>query len=496
MISTPQRETEMNEAASAHNVAYNRTKIVATLGPASAPIEVMEDMIRAGLDVFRINFSHGDYAAVEQLIRNVRELNRRLGRHIAMLADLQGPKLRIGEVENNSVELVPGKQLVFTTEKMIGNAERVYITYPEFPKDVKPGENILIDDGKLILRTLSTNGKDEVIAVVEHGGILSSKKGVNLPNTKVSLPCLTEKDKKDLEFAVRHGIDWIGLSFVRSGADIIELKHIIRELDPQSTARVIAKIEKPEALNDIDNIIRETDGLMVARGDLGVEVPMQRVPVIQKMLVKKCLAASKPVIIATQMMESMITNPSPTRAEVNDVANSVMDGADAVMLSGETSVGKHPARVIEAMSKIIAQVEEAYDLYYLTRPPAGSSPDRYISDQVCYAAGQIAKQTDAAAIITMTHSGYTAFRISSYRPKAGVFVFTGNYAILTQLNLVWGVRGFYYDKNISTDHTIADIKFILKKGGYVASNDFIINVASIPLSEKGKTNMIKLTQVE
>ncbi|TND10192.1 MAG: pyruvate kinase [Bacteroidetes bacterium] len=480
----------------AHRIAYNRTKIVATIGPASSSAEMLEEMVIAGADVFRINFSHGDYAAVESVIKNIREVNRKLGTHIAMLADLQGPKLRIGEIENNGVELVPGAEIIFTTKQMTGNAQKVYITYPQFPKDVKPGENILVDDGKLILRTVSTNGTDEVVAVVEHGGILSSKKGVNLPNTKVSLPCLTEKDLRDLTFAIEHRIDWIGLSFVRSGHDIIELKHIIRQIDPESTARVIAKIEKPEALNDIDHIIRETDGLMVARGDLGVEVPMERVPVIQKMLVKKCLEASKPVIIATQMMESMITNPSPTRAEVNDVANSVMDGADAVMLSGETSVGKHPARVISAMSKIIAHIEQERDIYYMERPPLMSTSDRQISDQICYAGGQLAKQTNATAIITMTHSGYTAFRISSYRPKASVFVFTGNYAILTQLNLVWGVRGFYYDKNISTDHTIADIKFILKRAGYVATNDYIINIASIPLNEKGKSNMIKLTLVD
>jgi pyruvate kinase len=477
-------------------VQYNRTKIVATLGPASSSPEMLEEMARAGCDVFRINFSHGDYSVVEEQIKNIREINRKLGLHVSILGDLQGPKLRIGEVENNSVELVEGNELVFTTNKMMGNAGRVFMTYQQFPKDVKAGETVLIDDGKLVLKVISTNGIDEVKSVVVHGGILSGKKGVNLPNTKVSLPCLTEKDIKDLEFALKLQFDWIGLSFVRSGADIIELKHLIQKLDAHSNTKVIAKIEKPEAILDIDNIIRETDGLMVARGDLGVEVPMQRVPVLQKMLVKKCLEATKPVIIATQMMESMITNISPTRAEVNDVANSVMDGADAVMLSGETSVGKHPAKVIEAMSKIITQVEEEHDLYYSARVPYFSSGERYLSENICYAATQLAKQVDATAIITMTHSGYTAFRVSSYRPKANIFVFTDNFSILTQLSLVWGVRGFYYDKNISTDHTIADIKFMLKKGGYVVKDDFIINIASIPLSEKGKTNMIKLTSVE
>ncbi|MCK6639636.1 MAG: pyruvate kinase [Bacteroidia bacterium] len=477
-------------------IQYNRTKIVATLGPASSSPEILEEMVKAGADVFRINFSHGDYSAVEEQLANIAAVNRKLGTHTALLGDLQGPKLRIGEVENNGVQLVEGAQLYFTTEKMIGNASKVYITYPQFPRDVKAGENILIDDGKLVLRVDSTNGKDEVVATVLHGGILSSKKGVNLPNTKISLPCLTEKDLKDLEFALKHKFDWIGLSFVRSAADIIELKGIIRNYDSGCKSKVIAKIEKPEAVADIDSILAETDAIMVARGDLGVEVPMQRVPVIQKMLVKKCRAASKPVIIATQMMESMITNISPTRAEVSDVANSVMDGADAVMLSGETSVGKHPHKVIGAMSKIIAQVEEESDIYYSAMSDRVSAPERYLSDQICYAATQLSKQVDASAIITMTHSGYTAFKVSSYRPKANVFVFTENYSILTQLSLVWGVRGFYYNKDISTDHTIADIKFILKKEGLIAKDEFIINIASIPISEKGKTNMIKLTQVE
>jgi pyruvate kinase len=477
-------------------VQYNRTKIVATLGPASSSPAMLEEMAHAGCDVFRINFSHGDYTAVEAQIKNIRDINRKLGTHVSILGDLQGPKLRVGEMENNGVELVEGAEFHFTTHKMIGTAQKAYMTYQQFPKDVKADEMVLIDDGKLVLRVISTNGVDEVKTIVEHGGILSSKKGVNLPNTKVSLPCLTEKDIEDLKFALRHQFDWIGLSFVRSGADIIELKHLIKELDPKSKLKVIAKIEKPEAIVDIDNIIRETDALMVARGDLGVEVPMQRVPVLQKMLVKKCLEASKPVIIATQMMESMITNISPTRAEVNDVANSVMDGADAVMLSGETSVGRHPAKVIMAMSKIITQVEEEHDIYYPDRKPFFVKNERYLSDNICYAATQLAKQVDATAIITMTHSGYTALRVASYRPKANIFVFTDNYSILSQLSLVWGVRGFYYDKNISTDHTVADIKFILKKDGYIVQNDFIINIASIPLSEKGKTNMIKLTEVE
>jgi|APLak6261678615_1056124.scaffolds.fasta_scaffold00018_83 pyruvate kinase len=476
-----------------------RTKIVATLGPASSSAEVIEQMILAGADVCRINFSHGSYENVLQQINTIRELNKKLGTHTAILADLQGPKLRIGVVENNGVELVAGKEIIITTKECTGTAERVYITYPQFPKDVKVGENILIDDGKLLLETVSTNGVDEVKAVIRHGGILSSKKGVNLPNTKVSLPCLTEKDLKDLDFALTNHVDWVGLSFVRSAADIIELKHLIANFNQKIRTRVVAKIEKPEAILEIDNIIKETDALMVARGDLGVEVPMQQVPIIQKMLVRKCLEQSKPVIIATQMMESMITNISPSRAEVNDVANSVMDGADAVMLSGETSVGNHPAKVVAAMTKIIQHVEQESDDIYNREnaaPEVNIHNDRFLSDSICYTAAKMAQRTSAAAIVTMTHSGYTALKLASHRPKANIFVFTDNYDILTTLNLVWGVKGFYYDKNISTDHTIADIKFILKKNGMVKPNDLVINIASIPLSEKGKSNMIKLSAVE
>lgn len=476
-----------------------RTKIVATLGPASSSPEVIEEMILAGADVCRINFSHGAYDKVLEQISTIRAINKKLGKHTAILADLQGPKLRIGVVKDNGVELVAGKQIIITTVECEGTADKIYITYPQFPKDVKVGENILIDDGKLLLETVSTNGKDEVVAIVRHGGILSSKKGVNLPNTKVSLPCLTEKDLKDLDFALTHKVDWVGLSFVRSASDIIELKHLIKNFDQNVRTRVVAKIEKPEAILDIDNIIKETDALMVARGDLGVEVPMQEVPVIQKMLVKKCLEQSKPVIIATQMMESMITNISPSRAEVNDVANSVMDGADAVMLSGETSVGNHPAKVVAAMTKIIEHAEansNIYDRGDYEAPEVDLRNERFLSDSICFTAAKMAQRTSAAAIVTMTHSGYTAFKLSSHRPKAEIFVFTDNYDILTTLNLVWGVRGFYYDKNISTDHTIADIKFMLKKSGMVKTNDLVINIASIPLSEKGKANMIKLSAVE
>ncbi len=470
-----------------------RTKIVATLGPASTDIGVIEQLINAGVNVCRINFSHGSYENVLTQIKNVRAINHKLHTHVAILADLQGPKLRIGVVENNGVELIVGKEIVITTKECIGTAERVYITYPQFPKDVKAGENILIDDGKLLLKVIETNGEDEVKSVVVYGGMLSSKKGVNLPNTKVSLPCLTEKDLKDLDFALEHNVEWIGLSFVRSVTDIVDLKAIIKKKN--KSARVIAKIEKPEALNGIDNIIDMSDGIMVARGDLGVELPMEQVPLVQKMLVRKCLAASTPIIIATQMMESMITNFAPTRAEVNDVANAVLDGADAVMLSGETSVGKYPVKVIEAMTRIIKNVEAEESIYYKEHEPTTRN-QTFVADSICFNACVMSKQADVKAIVTMTNSGYTAFKLASQRPQANIFIFTDNESLLTTLNLLWGVQGFYYDKYESTDQTISETLEILKNKKLVVEDDLVINIVSMPMKERGRTNMLKLSQIK
>ncbi len=471
---------------------YTKTKIIATIGPSSSSKKVLEDMIQAGVNVCRINFSHGSYEDHAKVIENVRELNKKLGTHIAILADVQGPKLRVGEMKDGSVELKAGKEIRITTEKCIGTAEQVYTNYEKFPDDVKVGDKVLLDDGKIMLEVLKTNKQNEVIAKIIQGGKLSSNKGMNLPNTKVSLPCLTEKDLKDLNFALEQNVEWIGLSFVRSARDIIELKHIIA--NNHKKCRVIAKIEKPEAIKNIDAIIKETDGIMVARGDLGVEMPMESVPLIQKMIVKKCMRVSKPVIIATQMMESMIENLSASRAEVNDVANSVMDGADALMLSGETSVGKHPIQVIENMKRIILCIEQDNELYNLKHTPEFAK-DRYISDSICYTACTLAEQSQAKAIVTMTNSGYSAFKVASHRPNCMIFIFTENQSMLNTLNLVWGVQGFYYNKYVSTDHTIADIKFKLKEEGWLQEGDLIINIASIPIMEKGQSNVVKLSAV-
>ena len=472
---------------------FNRTKIIATIGPASSSEKALEELMIAGVDVFRLNSSHGTYEEFSRVIADIRKLNLKHNHHTAVLVDLQGPKIRVGEITNGSVELEIGEQIILTTDDVQGTKEKIQINYDGFPKDVKAGENILIDDGKIQLTIIETNSKNNVKAVVVNGGTLLPRKGVNLPNTKISLPSLTEKDHEDLMFALEQKAEWIGLSFVRTSADIRHLKDIIAK--EGNFTKVIAKIEKPEAIKDIDNIIRDADAVMVARGDLGVEMPMEEVPLIQKMLVRKCLLASRPVIIATQMMESMITNFSPTRAEVNDVANSVIDGADAVMLSGETSVGKFPVKAVEYMQNIIATVEKKNYKYNRLHQPGSDSPT-YISDSVCYNACVMASQVGAKVIAGMTRSGYTAFHVSAQRPAASVIIFTDNLPLLTVLSLVWGVRGFYYDRYVSTDETIADIQKILKEKKILQENDILINIASIPLSERGTANMVKLSRVK
>lgn len=470
----------------------NRAKIVATIGPASAAKPVLRKMIKEGMNVARINFSHSNHEDAAEIVNNIRDLNQELNTVVAILADLQGPKLRVGEVQEHQI-LKPGDILKFKTDQeFVGTSKQVYMSYPEFPKDVQKGERILLDDGKLMLEAISTNNADLVEAKVIQGGPLKSKKGVNLPNTKVSIPCLTEKDIADLHCALDLEIEWIGLSFVRNANDVIELRDIIDERN--SEAKIISKIEKPEAVADIRAILRETDGLMVARGDLGVEIPMQEVPVLQKELVLMCRRASKPVIIATQMMESMIENMSPTRAEVNDVANSVLDGSDAVMLSGETSVGTDPVQVIKTMYKIIVEVEETSEIRQDDNPPIRRN-ERYISDAICYNSCKVADQVRAKAIITMTHSGYTGFKISSHRPSAEIFVFTHNKSILTSLSLLWGTHVYYYDRFESTDNTIQEIKGILKEKGLVSKGDLVINIASIPIYDKGMTNMLKISEI-
>ena len=470
-----------------------KTKIVATLGPATSTKEILTELAFSGVNVFRINFSHADYDDVKERVKQIREINEENGYNVAILADLQGPKLRVGVMEEDVI-LEDGAEFVFTTDQCVGNNQKAFMTYQSFPRDVKPGEQILVDDGKLQFEVISTDKKLNVVTKVIVGGALSSKKGVNLPNTKISLPALTDKDKKDAIFALSLDVDWIALSFVRTPEDLRILRDLIAQ-NSEYRVPVIAKIEKPEAVENIDLLIPYCDGLMVARGDLGVEIPMQEVPLIQKMLVNRAKKARIPVIIATQMMETMITNSVPTRAEVNDVANSIMDGADAVMLSGETSVGKHPVRVIKKMSEIIMSVENS-PLIKVPHQAPHIRTDRFITKSLCYHAALMSKDTNAAAICTLTNSGYTAFQISAWRPQSSVLAFTTQQRILGKLNLLWGVKAFFYDENLSTDDTVIDINRIAKEKEFVTSGDIVINLTSMPVEARGMVNTLRVSEID
>lgn len=468
------------------------TKIIATIGPACSNKETLRKMIMEGLDVCRLNFSHGSHEDHEKVIDIIRELNDELGANIAILVDLQGPKLRIGEVENNELVLKEGDIIRFVTEKCVGTAERIYMSYTQFPLDVIPGEIVLVDDGKIKLEVVETNRKDSVSLNVINGGVLSSKKGVNLPNTKISLPSLTEKDIADVNFALKQDIHLIALSFVRNVRDIVALKEIIKR--SEKDVKVIAKIEKPEAIEAFDDILDYTDGVMVARGDLGVETPFDKVPVLQKQLVHKCIMKAKLVIIATQMMESMITNFMPTRAEATDVSNAVLDGADAVMLSGETSVGRYPVEVIVNMQKVINATEASG--FYLNHDytPDKSSPT-YVSDSICFNACKMAELTEAVGIVVFSFSGGTVLKISSHRPDAKIFAFTVDYHVMKQLSLVRGVNSFQVSKNVNINDAIDQATEILRKRGLVNEGDKLVYVGGIPMQKREPVNMVKISVV-
>jgi pyruvate kinase len=482
------------------NNYLKKTKIIATLGPASSDKETILELVRAGADVFRINFSHADYDLVKQTIGYIREINQENNFSVSILGDLQGPKLRIGTVKEGC-ELKPGDVLTFTNEPCEGDSEKVFMTYQKFPQDVKVGEKVLIDDGKLVLEVIDTNKIDTVKAMTIQGGALSSKKGVNLPNTEISLPALTEKDIQDALFMLNNQFDWIALSFVRHAQDLADLKEIIENHESAKTFRtpIIAKIEKPEALENIDEILSQCDAIMVARGDLGVEVPMEKVPAVQKKLVAKAKFYAKPVIIATQMMETMINSLTPTRAEVNDVANSVLDGADAVMLSGETSVGKYPGEVVRNMEKIVQNIEKT-QIFQKRKSEFpvekfDSNNDRYITNMICQSAVRIADRSDAKALVALTHSGYTAVQISAHRPNGNIIVFTSNKRALTMLNLVWGVHAYYYNLQRNTDETDVEVNMLISQLGYVQKGDFVVNLNAMPVQSGGRTNTMRLSRI-
>ena len=472
---------------------FNKTKIIATLGPSSTSKTKIKSLIQAGVNVFRVNFSHAIHSETKQTVKDIREVSSLLNRHISILGDLQGPKIRLGIVEEGVV--VKKSDTISITTKIIekGNNTLVSINYPDFPKDVSKNEIILIDDGKLILKVIKTNNLDLVETKVVQGGALKSKKGVNLPNTNISLPALTDKDKKDALFAIENCFDWIALSFVRTKKDVKQLEKLISK-NSDFKIPIIAKIEKPEAIENMSGILKAADGLMVARGDLGLEIPAEEVPLKQKLLVKKAKQARKPIIIATQMMESMIDSLTPSRAEVNDVANSVMDGADAVMLSGETSVGKYPVEVVKTMGKIIGGVENS-PLIKVPNPLIEIKSKRVVTKAICFHACNIANEIDAAAICTLTNSGYTAWQISSWRPNAVILVFTSNKRVLTQLSLLWGVRCIYYDNFVSTDKTVEEVNQLARDKGFVKNNDLVVNLAAMPVKDRGQVNTLRLSRL-
>jgi len=472
---------------------FKRTKIVATLGPACNSKTKLKNLIRAGVNVFRINFSHATYDEVDHYIEIIRELNKELDSNVAVLADLQGPKIRLGNMHPN-VSIKKGEIISFDCKShFIGDKSKASISYPDFAKDVKKGDKVLVDDGKLIFEVISTDNKSVVKLRNIQGGVISSRKGINLPNTKISTTSLTQKDKKDLFFAISKEIDWVALSFVRNAKDMQSLREIIEKKSDEKIP-IIAKIEKPEAIDNIEEIIQNSDGIMVARGDLGIEIPSEEVPLLQKKIVYLAKKHRIPVIIATQMMESMISSLKASRAEVNDVANSVMDGADAVMLSAETSVGKFPVEVVSQISKIISSVELSDQINVPASPPTIRT-NRYRTKFICYHAAKIANETGAAAITTLTNSGYTGFQVSSWRPHTNIIVFTSNKRILCRLSLLWGVKAFFYNRSVSTDKTIDEINNIVNQKGFAKKGDIIINLAAMPVKDQGMVNTLKLSEI-
>jgi len=481
------------ETGVAHS--QKRTKIVATVGPACDTYDQLLALVKAGVNVFRLNFSHGTHEDKKAVIQNIRKIISSEPFNIGILADLQGPKLRVGELENGKIELRSGDEFIFTTEKMVGTKDKIYVSYPNLCKDVQPGERIFLDDGKMELKVKEKVSDTQLRVTVMLGGSLYPKKGVNLPDSELTMPSLTEKDVQDLEFIIEQKLDWVALSFVRKAIDITDLKKRIKE--KQSKIKVIAKIEMPEALRNLRDIIVISDGVMVARGDLGVEIPIEQVPVIQKDIIRKCMHRAKPVIVATQMMESMLDRTKPNRSEVSDVANAVLEGADAVMLSGETATGNYPTLVVETMSKIISEVEKTvydYDRDDILAPQPHSPS--FLSDAICYSACKLARDSHANALVGMTQSGYTGFMLSSYRPKAPLYVFSKERSLISQLSLSWGVRAFYYAEEESLDDIIFDQINILKERGFIKKDDVIINTGSTPVELHLPTNTIKITRVE
>ena len=472
------------------NILYNKTKIIATIGPSSSDINILKEMVIAGVDVVRLNFSHGEKEFHKQIIKNVRKISEELNVPVCILQDLQGPKIRVGEILNDSIKLKDNEELKIVSKNVVGDS-RVISIDNDILYDIKSNERILIDDGKIELRVISSS-KNEVLTKIIRGGILLPRKGINFPESNISLSSITEKDIEDLHFGLDNDVDWIALSFVRSEKDIKLLRKLIMERGKET--RIIAKIEKPQAIKNIDKIIKASDGLMVARGDLGVEMPMESVPIYQKKIVDKCNKAYKPVIIATQMLESMVEQKTPTRAESNDVANAVLDGADAVMLSAESATGNYPIIAVKSMEKIISSVERSTSEIYYNFEKNKLLKNR-VNESLITAACRLSKQINAKAIVSMTKSGFTAFRVSGNRPKAKIFIVTNDKNLGNIMNIVWGVRCIFYDKTENIDLTLENIENILVKNNHLTKDDKYIVTASMPEHWESHTNMMKVNIV-
>lgn len=476
------------------NIHDRRTKIVCTIGPATNTRVKIKELVLSGMNVARLNFSHGTHEDHAKVIEAIRSVAAEMGFNIPILMDLQGPKIRVGKMKDGGQVLVEGTYVKITPENVEGTPEIIPIDFPNLVEDAKEGDVVLMDDGLLELKIIKRNENRTLDAVVVVGGLLKPRKGVNLPNVDINISAMSEKDIEDLEFGLSKGVDFVALSFVRHPRDVQELMSRIRAKG--SNAAIISKIEKPEALDFIDDIIEESDGIMVARGDLGIEIPNERVPLIQKMIIEKCQAAGKPVITATQMLDSMINNPRPTRAESSDVANAVLDGTDAVMLSGESASGKYPMEAVKTMSNICKNVELGTDrLYHTLEFKKPDWKEKQVVESISYACMRLAQFVDAKLIAVLTHSGTTARRIAKYRPNVPIIAFTDNMEVRRQLNLVWGVQSVKIDELYDTDTSVQVIETYLKEKGLLNSGDRIIIATGMPMSEKGRTNMIKVATI-
>jgi pyruvate kinase len=463
-----------------------RTKIIATIGPASSSPAVIAKLIHAGMDAARLNFSHGEQNDHVQRLRLIREEAAKAGRHIAIIQDLKGPKLRVGLMENNGVALKRGDVVSLTTKKVVGTSSLISVSYPRLVKDLQLGDTVLLDDGRLELKVIKKNTADLTCKVVR-GGVLKSNKGVNLPGAHLTLPSLSRKDREDLVFGVKQGVDYVALSFVRTAEDILHARRFIKSL--KANIPIITKIEKPEAIKNLDAIIRASDAVMVARGDLGVEMPPELVPLLQKRIIKACNEAEIPVITATQMLESMIENPQPTRAEASDVANAIIDGSDCVMLSGESAVGKYPVQSVAFMTKIAAQADQSLS----TRPPDVNIFGT--GESMAHAACRAAAELQAQAIVTFTHTGSTALLVSKHKPAVPIIAATPFEHVARKISLYWGVTPVILNSKKTTDHMIAAVEHAMLEQKLIKINDMIVLTAGVPIGVAGATNMIKIHRV-